>query len=147
MSRRDSKTIQIKVVRPAASSYCDAHNGVLTVLAGGRPGMVIPISDGGITIGRTEDSTVALQDESLSRRHARFFQLESGYLVEDLRSTNGTFVNGHRIERSHPLENGARIQLGVATLLRFTLQSDDELAVARKVYEATVRDPLTGCFN
>jgi two-component system, cell cycle response regulator len=146
MSRRGVKTIQVPGVSPDDSDHGELH-GVLTVLSGGRPGMIIPVREDELTIGRTEESTVALYDESLSRRHARFSKRDGRYLVDDLASTNGTFVNGARIEQAVLLEDGARIQLGVGTLLRFTLQSDAELAVTRRIYEATVRDPLTGCFN
>ncbi len=146
MSRKGVNTIQVPGVSPADSGE-DELNGVLTVLSGGRPGMIIPIHEDELTIGRTEEATVALFDESLSRRHARFAKVCGRYVVEDLQSTNGTFVNGARVERVLPLDDGARIQLGVATLLRFTLQNDAELAVTKRVYEATVRDPLTGCYN
>ncbi len=146
MSRRGVKTIQVPGVRPAGVGEGEL-NGVLTVLSGGRPGMIIPVGEQELVIGRTEESTVALYDESLSRRHARFTKDGGRYFVDDLESTNGTFVNGERVERAVPLDDGARIQLGVGTLLRFSLQNDAELAVTKRIYEATVRDPLTGCFN
>ena len=107
---------------------------MLTVLSGSRPGMIIPLGDGDLTIGRTEDATHALPDESLSRRHARFFEQGGRCFVEDLDSTNGTFLNGARIAEASPLEDGARIQLGALTLLRFTLQDETELEVTRRVY-------------
>jgi diguanylate cyclase (GGDEF)-like protein len=145
MARRAVNTVQVKAVKPAAPT--GIRRGVLTVLSGSRPGMILPLGEADLTIGRTEESMVALADESLSRKHARFYEAAGRYFVEDLESTNGTFLNGERLVAAAALEDGARIQLGVETLLRFTLQDETELEVTRRMYEAAVRDPLTGCFN
>ncbi|MDH5490755.1 MAG: GGDEF domain-containing protein, partial [Myxococcales bacterium] len=122
--------------------------GVVVVLTGSRPGMLVPIEQGGeLVVGRSSESTLALDDDSLSRRHARFFELQGQYFVQDLGSTNGTVVNGDPIEQPKALLDGSRIQLGLSTVLRFMLQNDQEFEAARRLYDSSVRDALTGLYN
>ncbi|MCB9588711.1 MAG: FHA domain-containing protein [Polyangiaceae bacterium] len=64
------------------------------------------------TVGRAEDSTVRLTERNISRRHARLYKNGEGWVIEDLDSYNGCFVNGTRIGGAHRLEHGDLIQLG-----------------------------------
>ena len=78
----------------------------------------IPL-DGEFVVGRSEAGVGNLQqDDQLSRRHARFYYGDGGSIlvVEDLQSTNGTFVNDHRISAPHVLRPGDRVRLGTTTL-------------------------------
>jgi diguanylate cyclase (GGDEF)-like protein len=68
-------------------------------------------------------------------------------LLEDLGSTNGTYLNGARIVAPYELSDGDRIQLGEHTLLRVSLQDATEQNAARLHYEASVIDALTGAYN
>ena len=138
-------TLRVDVQPTAAPA--GARRGVLTVLAGAPPGMLLTIGDSELTLGRTDEASVTFEDESLSRRHARFFSAHGSWFVEDLESTNGTFVNGALVREPTVLEDGARIQLGPNLVLRFTRQDDSELEATRRVYEASVRDALTGTYN
>lgn len=123
------------------------RRAVLRVLAPPRAFALIPLTKSGVTLGRSAGSTVTIEDDALSREHARIFWSDRRYHIEDLGSTNGTFVDGVRIERPTPLEDGCRIQLGQGTILRFTLQDDDEYEANRRMYEASVLDGLTGVYN
>ena len=143
--RLHSQTIRVEV--EADPSHEGERRGVLMVLGGGRAGTLIDIGPEPIVIGRDEEATIALADESLSRKHARFVKLHGRCFIQDLGSTNGTFVDGRRITEPEPLEDGARIQLGMATLFRFVLQDEREYRASVEMYEATVRDPLTGLHN
>lgn len=146
MRKRSPKsTVQVEV--DAKKGTDGDRRGVLTVLGGPRTGAVIDISGEPIVIGRTDEADVVMDDQSLSRRHARFTPMHGQYFVTDLKSTNGTFVNGERIETTTELSNRARIQLGQATLLRFSLVDDAEYEATSRLYEATVRDALTGAYN
>jgi sigma-B regulation protein RsbU (phosphoserine phosphatase) len=69
-----------------------------------------------LIVGRTEAADVALADASVSRRHARLFWQDGRWLVEDLGSRNGTFLNSKPIKGPLPLTPGDRIRIGDTTL-------------------------------
>jgi diguanylate cyclase (GGDEF)-like protein len=139
--------MQVNVQPVAPGGGKDERKGTLTFLSGARPGQLIPIEAGELTVGRTDDATLRIDDDSLSRKHARFFTLLGAYYVQDLQSTNGTFVDGVRITQPVKLEDGNRIQLGLSTVLRFGLTDKTVVEEAKRLYEATVRDKLTGAYN
>lgn len=144
--KRPPRTTARVDVKPAPAVK-GAQRPVLTVLAGGAPGMVVPVEEGGTTVGRTGESSLALDDDSLSRRHARFFCVHGRCYVEDLESTNGTFVDGVPVRAPAALEDGSRVQLGSGTVLRFGWHDEAQIETARRLFEASVLDPLTGAFN
>jgi len=85
---------------------------VLLIRAGGgREGEIVPLTSDVLTIGRSPHSDLFLDDVTVSRHHARIVRDESRFLVEDLNSLNGTYVNRKRIER-HPLSDGDELQIG-----------------------------------
>jgi diguanylate cyclase (GGDEF)-like protein len=119
----------------------------LTVLRGENVGALYPINADEMVIGRSTEVGITLPDDSLSRQHARIFRDGTKYMVEDLGSTNGTFVDGDRLGGPRALEDGCRIHLGSRTVLHFRLHDAVELEAARQTYALAVRDPLTGVFN
>jgi predicted component of type VI protein secretion system len=87
-------------------------------------GVVTPVTPVGIVIGRSTSCTVMLDDASVSRRHARIALVEGEAVLQDLKSANGVWVNGNRIDGTHRLREGDviiigprvfRLQLGDAT--------------------------------
>lgn len=64
------------------------------------------------TLGRTAGNDVVIQDATVSRFHARLFFHNGQWSIEDLQSANGTFVNGKRVNRPIPLQNGDELRLG-----------------------------------
>lgn len=140
--------MQVAVTPAPLKGQKEARRGVLVVLSGDRPGAMIVIGEGqDFVVGRTTEASYAIDDDSLSRRHARFFRLAGKYAIEDLKSTNGTFVDGNKLAEPCFLEPGARIQLGKDTVVRFELQDDAVIEEQKRLYEATVRDKLTGVYN
>ncbi|MCA9664479.1 MAG: GGDEF domain-containing protein [Myxococcales bacterium] len=120
----------------------------LIVLSGTNVGQVYRLEADEVTIGREDGSTIQLMDAGISRRHARLRKDgEGGYLLEDAGSRNGTFANNRRVERRHTLEDGDKIQVGVMTILKFSYDDELEADYARKMYDAALRDGLTGVFN
>ncbi len=89
---------------------------VLTEVApqDGRPGRTIPL-DGELTIGRRPPADVLLRDDAVSGRHARVASQDGSWIVEDLGSTNGTFVNGRRLSGPAVLAAGDVLVTGSAT--------------------------------
>jgi serine/threonine-protein kinase len=90
----------------------------LEVTAGNAVGTVIDVADE-LLVGRSADGVGRLADDvEISRRHARIFRTPGGrYAVEDLVSTNGTYVNGRRITDVTPLEVGDWMDIGATTLV------------------------------
>ena len=69
-----------------------------------------------IFLGRDEECDITINDSFTSHRHARIFLEENTLYLEDLTSTNGTFVNGEKVEKPHILEQQDRIQIGNTVL-------------------------------
>ena len=77
--------------------------------------MVVPLKDG-LTIGRSTQCDLVLDEPNVSRVHARIVRRSSQWLIVDNNSTNGLFVNGARVD-SAPLKGGDRIQVGSAVIV------------------------------
>ncbi len=71
------------------------------------------------TLGRTPDNSIVLNDQWVSKQHARIDFDGHGFLVSDMGSTNGTLVDGMRVERPVELGPGTRVQLG-STVLEYS---------------------------
>jgi hypothetical protein len=85
---------------------------VLLIRSGGaREGETVAFDSDVLTIGRSPQSDLFLDDVTVSRHHARVIRDDNGYLVEDLNSLNGTYVNRKRIERDR-LSDGDELQIG-----------------------------------
>jgi hypothetical protein len=78
---------------------------------GGRAGESFTIDRDRMSIGRTPDAAVFLDDVTVSRNHALLVRRQDGLFIDDLGSLNGTYVNRRRIE-SHKLDDGDEIQVG-----------------------------------
>jgi two-component system cell cycle response regulator len=122
---------------------------VLTVVSGPSTGRVFTVAEGGgeTVIGRGKEAQVRIDDAGASRAHARFLETPDGsYVVEDMGSTNGTFVDGKRVERAE-LHSGDRIHIGPNVVISFAIVAAQAEHVAHQLYESSVRDPLTRTFN
>jgi FhaA, N-terminal domain/FHA domain len=87
----------------------------LVLVQGGQPIRTWPLAAAELTIGRAEQSDIPLADPGVSRNHARVVREGDDFIVEDLRSTNGTEVNGQPIRRRR-LANGDLLKLASSTL-------------------------------
>jgi len=97
----------------------------------------LPLSRGEYAIGRAEENTVRLTDRNISRKHLVLRRNgDDGWLVEDLESYNGCFVNGMRVSGTHPLYHGDLLQLG-----DYRLELQDEAALVDPSGEQTQEVP------
>lgn len=84
----------------------------LIVTGGPLQGTTINLSETHITIGRATDSTLVLSDDYASSRHARLFPQDGQWIVEDLGSTNGTYLDRSKVTRPTPVPLGVPIRIG-----------------------------------
>lgn len=84
----------------------------LVVTQGALAGTRIPLGDTPITIGRAEDSTVVLTDDYASTRHARLVPREGQWLLDDLGSTNGTYLDRTKVTGPTPVPIGVSMRIG-----------------------------------
>ncbi|NLT56974.1 MAG: FHA domain-containing protein [Actinomycetales bacterium] len=89
---------------------------VLVVTEGSLQGTTLALGQAPILIGRAPECTLVLEDDYASTRHARLFPQESGWFVEDLGSTNGTFIGRTRVEGAVPLDVGVPVRVGRTVL-------------------------------
>jgi two-component system cell cycle response regulator len=119
----------------------------LVILSGQDVGRSIVLEDQTVVIGRDPKCDEVLPDEGISRRHVKIERNEkSAYFLEDLKSTNGTFIQGERIKRCR-LSDGDKVLLGRRTMLKFMYQDDIEETYFKEMYDSSTRDGLTGIFN
>lgn len=91
----------------------------LVMHAGPTPGKTFPLEVDVITIGREAGNTIVINDAEVSRKHSQLALQGGKYVLTDIGSTNGTFVNGQRITGSHVLVPGEVISLGEQINLLF----------------------------
>lgn len=128
-------------------SYVGARDRVLFVRSdGAQAGQVWALEDFPCTLGRHTDNLVCVVDGGVSRRHARLCRDRDLYFVEDLGSSNGTFVRGKRVTRT-PLQDGDLVQLGPRVAFRFSIVDRKEEKLLRDLYQSSTRDVLTGAYN
>jgi diguanylate cyclase (GGDEF)-like protein len=132
---------------PPAPASAGPSQATLTLLTGPDAGRIVVIDDAGLLIGRAETAGLVTEDPAISRQHARIGVGPNGsYYIEDLGSTNGTFVGGQRVEWA-PLASGDTVRLGPELRLRFAITDETERSLQNELYESSVRDPLTHAYS
>ena len=120
---------------------------ILTVISGVCTGLSARVEERPLFLGRDRDCRIILEGSGISRKHARVQQDMNGKVViDDMGSTNGTFVDGQRITQ-HLLVGGEHIQIGPDTVVKFELRSalEDNRAVEQAEYG--MMDQSTGLHN
>ncbi|MBK6848448.1 MAG: GGDEF domain-containing protein [Proteobacteria bacterium] len=135
-------------VLPPVGTPEGRRSGHLIVLKGASVGNVFSLKGDCVAIGRDDTSGVVLADPGVSRRHAEVVcEPDGSYWLRDCGSRNGTYLNAVRITERTLLHENDRLQIGLLSVLRFTLDEGIEASYARAMYDAALRDPLTGVFN
>lgn len=105
----------------------------LVVVQGWIVGKVIDLESGRSSIGRSEESVICIPLPELSRHHAELEQRDVGFILRDLGSRNGTFVNGQRLPKhGQALQVGDTIRLGSDLVLRFTVVDPVEAEIHQR---------------
>ncbi|MCL2723082.1 MAG: DUF4388 domain-containing protein [Polyangiaceae bacterium] len=103
-------------VPPPTRSGAGGCSYILRFISGKYQGGEFPIvADKPIVVGRSSDLDMVLVEDMVSRKHARILMQQDQIWIEDLGSTNGTFVNGEKIKRAH-LKEGDRVLIGTSIL-------------------------------
>ncbi|NRA32380.1 MAG: GGDEF domain-containing protein [Polyangiaceae bacterium] len=117
----------------------------LVQIAGDDLGTQSDLDKGEVDIGRDESCTITVNSDLVSRQHASVQKLGSAYIVADLGSTNGTFVNGDKITHKK-LDDGDQIRVG-KTVLKFMASGNLEAEYHQKIFTMVSVDALTGAYN
>jgi pSer/pThr/pTyr-binding forkhead associated (FHA) protein len=105
-----------KPPRPQRSRNPRSAPQQLLVTAGALAGTSLGLADQQITIGRANDATLVLNDDYASTRHARLFPQDGQWIVEDLGSTNGTYLDRQKVTQPTPVPVGVPIRIGKTVL-------------------------------
>jgi pSer/pThr/pTyr-binding forkhead associated (FHA) protein len=110
-ARRRGRSDSRATPRPAAGA--PSH---LMVTEGGLTGTRISLTGAPVLIGRAHDSTLVLEDDYASTRHARISLQDGMWVVEDLGSTNGTYLGKRKVDGPVPMEIGVPLRIGQTVL-------------------------------
>lgn len=87
----------------------------LVITSGAKSGAEFPLGRDEITIGRSSDSAIIIRDDYTSTHHARLMLWNDRWMIQDLDSTNGTFLDGSRVTVPTPIPLGATVKVGATT--------------------------------
>ena len=99
-----------ELAAPPQPAKQQAHQ--LVVTEGPLKGTTIPLAASPILLGRAQEATLVLEDDYASGRHARLFPQGSRWFIEDLGSTNGTYLADQQLTRALPVELGVPVRIG-----------------------------------
>ena len=131
---------QLRDLRPA-----------LVFLSGELIAVPIPLEREDVILGRALEADVRVNDAKVSRRHAKIHTIINGstgateYVISNLSSRNGVFVNGEKIEEAH-LTHGDKITIG-EHILRFELLDEIDREYQRQIHRLITHDDLTGLLS
>ncbi len=129
---------------PTVPSVVD--RAVLLRMDGVQAGQIVGLEQWPFTVGRHPSNSLRVDEDSISRFHARIVRIGDEYTVEDLGSRNGTFIGGKRVTRAK-LDHDSWLQFGPRVSFRFSMTDVREERLLRKLYESSTRDALTGAYN
>ncbi len=118
----------------------------LLVISGPNIGRAFPLSHDEIVIGRVDSCDLKVEDDLVSRHHCKLTTTPEGVHLVDLSSTNGTLLNGRKVDKALLKEND-QIQVGAVTIFKFHYQEEVEAKFLGQLYQAATKDFLTNTYN
>ena len=107
---------QVAKSRPKPARRARGEPTHVAIVDGASSGQRFPLDDAPLLIGRGNDAAIRLDDDYVSTRHARIASAQDQWFVEDLGSTNGTYIGSQRITQPATLQLGSRVRIGKTTL-------------------------------
>jgi two-component system cell cycle response regulator len=104
------------------------------------------LQENDFTIGREEGNHIVVDLDNVSRKHARILRKQGRMFVQDLGSTNGTYLNDQEVTQETPLRSGDIIKVG-GSIFKFLTGDNVELQYHETIYTLTIQDGLTGINN
>jgi diguanylate cyclase (GGDEF)-like protein len=117
----------------------------LVIVSGIMLGLKIKLTDIPIIIGRSSECGLSLPHSSVSRQHCRIWREDAVYLIEDMGSTNRTFLNGKAVTRAE-LRDGDQISIG-NNAIKFFVGASLESSYHHELIDLAIYDSLTGFYN
>ena len=140
--RKDSTAITV-IRKPSVDTA--NRDACLVVINGLDLGRKYELDQTSMLIGRSSKTDIQIDEDSISRNHAMLLNDGNNYVVRDLGSTNGTYVNDHQVAE-HYLRDGDQIRVG-RTIFKFLMGSNIESAYHEEIYRLTTQDSLTQIYN
>ena len=106
---------------------------------------LVALGEDPFIVGRDANCDLTISEQAVSRQHAKFERTATGFLVTDLGSTNGTWVNGKQIQ-TQTLRSGNRVRIG-ARIFKFIATDQLEAHYHEAVYSMITQDSLTNAWN
>ena len=135
-------------VTPPRRPTSTARNACLVHIypTGSNMGQRYALGEAPLVVGRGDDCDLRIQDHSVSRKHARVEPTATGVFVQDLDSTNGTFINDQLIDKTVMLHDGDYLRIGNC-IYRFLTGGNVESEYHEEIYRLTIIDALTQIHN
>jgi two-component system cell cycle response regulator len=143
--RNEQQTTRVTKINSLAGKF-QASQSCLVVIYGPELGRRFELNEGEIVIGRDVGSDIRVDLDNVSRRHARLSRRSGKAFVNDLGSTNGTFVNDSEVLQETELRTGDLVKIG-GTIFKFLYGGDVESQFHEEIYRITIVDGLTQCYN
>jgi two-component system cell cycle response regulator len=143
---REEKTRVSQVSRIADKRMLGSGVACLVQIYGKDIGKKFPLDRVQTTIGRGPDNAIMVDMDNVSRTHCKIYGGSGGHYIEDMGSTNGTFVNDGELLGKDRLKNGDFIKIG-GVIFKFIDGDNIEQLYYEEIYRMAIIDGLTQCFN
>jgi diguanylate cyclase (GGDEF)-like protein len=141
---KNPKTDRATIIEPSVTQETQGQPRLI-IVSGLLLGHQVEIEDEPVTIGRGSDCTISLPHPSVSRLHCRIWREDNRYHIQDLESTNRTFLNGKPVMRAE-LRDGDQIGVG-SNALKFFIGESMEARYHDELIDLAIYDSLTGFYN
>jgi two-component system cell cycle response regulator len=141
-----AKTKTAVTVISKISERPTSPNAALVVIYGLDLGRKYDLASETTILGRSSKADIQVDQESVSRNHAKLIAQDKKVMIQDMGSTNGTYVNDEQIQGELQLRNGDLIKIG-RTIFKFIAGGNIETAYHDEIYRLTTVDGLTQIFN